>query len=109
MSKHKEIEMWAAELYAYNEKRIRTYCITVTDTGKQYRIRREDTDASRACDYKSRVNKSQNCWLFETELEAVSALEHRLCVISERSASLAFSARENLGLATAALEKMKGA
>jgi len=100
--KHKTVTRWVARLDTpfKGAKTLQTLAIEVTETAKQYRLIKDDSaefrSALKACGYRTVINKSSDCPLFETEADALATLR----AYHERQVSLAESrlraARANL-------------
>lgn len=111
MSKHRRVTKWVAHLYEpwdHGSKEVQSFQVEVIETPKQYRLVDDDEKAYRraykACGWRRVLNKGDSmCPIFDTEGEALNALD-TYWVHKERNASRAAEvAQENLFLTTEAI------
>ena len=105
----KSVDKWIAWLHNGKNKRVMTAKIQVQETAKQFRVTRGQFDkfdgpSWSALDYRSVHRKEDKPLLFDTELEALQALDERLTEVEQRATAKANDAQENLFLINEALE-----
>ena len=97
---------WLHKPFNHHEKKIRTVMVHVIETAKQFKLvaeTPEEKEARAACGYRSLINKATNDCLFDSELDALLALEHKFDLKERNATKAAEEAQENLYLVSEAL------